>query len=156
MRGLGGKWDTLLMQFPGSLLFDPVKLDRFYGFVREEFEGRIAVEPRHTSWLEAASIELMKKYQLTKVRSDPERCFSEKSLDFGGFSYYRLHGSPVIYRSDYDGDLLSQLAQEFSETAPGWCIFDNTTFGYAAQNALTLKEMLETQDESKLRDLSLS
>ncbi len=58
-----------------------------------------------------------------------------------GLSYYRLHGSPEMYSSDYSAAYLERLAQALRATAraaPIWCIFDNTALGAATANALDL------------------
>ena len=60
-----------------------------------------------------------------------------------GLAYYRWHGSPKIYYSDYGEDALAALGRRLHESrAQGetWCIFDNTALGAAFGNALSLKE----------------
>ncbi len=58
-----------------------------------------------------------------------------------GLVYYRLHGSPVIYRSSYEDARLEAYADALrGEAAPAWCIFDNTASSAAAANALALME----------------
>jgi uncharacterized protein YecE (DUF72 family) len=56
-------------------------------------------------------------------------------------SYFRLHGSPQMYRSPYDASYLSGLARRLHADGASkvWCIFDNTASGAAAANALTLR-----------------
>ena len=64
-----------------------------------------------------------------------------------GLVYYRLHGSPRMYYSDYSPAYLDALAASISAArgrgAPAWCIFDNTAAGAATPNALDLLERLE-------------
>jgi uncharacterized protein YecE (DUF72 family) len=60
-------------------------------------------------------------------------------------AYYRLHGSPRIYWSEYEPARLAAIAEQLREaTAAGerWCIFDNTTLGAATGNALALARLL--------------
>ena len=61
--------------------------------------------------------------------------------------YYRLHGSPRIYWSDYEPTRLAEVAERLrGATVAGgerWCIFDNTTLGAATGNALALVRLLE-------------
>jgi uncharacterized protein YecE (DUF72 family) len=50
-----------------------------------------------------------------------------------------------MYYSAYDPSYLTSLAARLgavSAHAPAWCIFDNTTLGAAAENALDLTETL--------------
>jgi len=61
--------------------------------------------------------------------------------------YYRLHGSPRVYWSDYPPDYLEQLSGELIAASEGaadvWCVFDNTAQGFATANAVALKEAIE-------------
>ena len=48
-----------------------------------------------------------------------------------------------MYYSAYDEAYLETLARTLAASkAPAWCVFDNTTSGAAAANALTLRERL--------------
>ena len=57
-----------------------------------------------------------------------------------GLRYFRLHGSPVPYRSRYDAPFLDALAGRLR--LGDWCIFDNTASGAALPNAVQLLERL--------------
>lgn len=137
---LGPKWKVLLLQFPGKMEFHYDKMSRFYELVRKNFDGYVVVEPRNETWISKESRLLLKEFQVSKVIADPERCPSKlKSLiTAGGIAYYRLHGSPVIYRSSYSQTYLKKLKQELQGHKRAWCVFDNTTFGAATENALFL------------------
>ncbi|MBY0314836.1 MAG: hypothetical protein K2Q26_04920, partial [Bdellovibrionales bacterium] len=53
-----------------------------------------------------------------------------------------LHGTPEIYKSRYNNSYLSQIATQL-DAPSSWCIFDNTTFGFAMENALELQQMMK-------------
>jgi uncharacterized protein YecE (DUF72 family) len=60
-------------------------------------------------------------------------------------TYYRLHGQPRMYYSEYSDEYLAGLAARLraqSAHAQAWCIFDNTALGHAWSNALELKAKL--------------
>ena len=62
-----------------------------------------------------------------------------------GLRYWRLHGSPVIYRSAYGPAVLDALAARFLAEAverPVWCVFDNTADFHAVDDALALTARL--------------
>lgn len=64
----------------------------------------------------------------------------------GDVTYFRWHGSPVVYRSSYSLDALVDLAsQAQSAEVDCWCIFDNTALGRALANALDLHALAATQ-----------
>lgn len=134
------KWRVLLIQFPKSVNFQAHQMDKFYQVIRRNFKGAIALEARNMTWMSEESKKLMKDYNVSKVIADPEICpdFIESEI-----SYYRLHGSPEIYKSDYPETYLEELYKEFmllqkEQSKEIWCIFDNTTFGYATNNAVTI------------------
>ena len=60
--------------------------------------------------------------------------------------YYRLHGSPRIYWSDYEPERIAAHAERLraadATDVERWCIFDNTTLGAATGNALALARLL--------------
>lgn len=140
MSHLGPKWTVLLLQFPGKLEFNQKKMSKFYEVIRKNFSGAVVVEPRNLTWLSQESKQLLKEYKISKVVADPERCphKTKDVLKFGGISYFRLHGSPEIYKSSYSKNFLKDLAKDLNSYKNCWCIFDNTTYGKATGNALTL------------------
>lgn len=137
---LGEKFGVLLVQLPPSLLFEHQKVENFIGFLREVCPAEIAWEPRHPSWTQPEALALLEKYEITKVIADPEPCPTRFLHSDDRLRYYRLHGRPVIYRSRYQMPFLRRLGRAIQD-APSrtvWCIFDNTTFGYALKNAIEL------------------
>jgi uncharacterized protein YecE (DUF72 family) len=59
-----------------------------------------------------------------------------------GLRYWRLHGSPVMYRSSY-ADRIQTYATLVREAAGDcWCIFDNTASNAATGDALALRAAL--------------
>jgi uncharacterized protein YecE (DUF72 family) len=139
---LGDKLGVILLQFPGSLEFHPKKMERFFKLLRKSYHGPLALEARNCTWIGNAGKNLMYNYGVSKVIADPERCPGgpKKLLTSGGLAYYRLHGSPVIYRSSYQKKFLTDLKREISSYKKVWVIFDNTTFGEATKNALSMLE----------------
>jgi len=90
---------------------------------------------------------LLAAHRVGRVAADPPR--HPRALTPGGWPgicYWRLHGSPRMYRSAYDQAALVALARAL-RAAPGeaWCMFDNTASGAAAADALRLADMLTEQ-----------
>jgi len=146
ISGLGDKWRVLLLQFPSSQKFYADRMEKFYKTIRSTFDGMVAMEARNLTWAEKESVQLMKEYDILKVIADPEKCPGQK---VGRERYYRLHGSPEIYRSAYSESVLENLYEEIKKNPNEvWCIFDNTTFGYATTNALELKNKGDQYERS--------
>ena len=139
ISALGDKWGALLLQFPKKIEFDFIKMKFFYQVIRKVFSGPIAIEARNLSWMSSSSLELLNLFNISKVTADPEKCpFDHDSQ----IKYYRLHGSPETYRSNYDEEYLNNLYEEMRNAETDiWCIFDNTIFGHATKNAVMIKDM---------------
>jgi len=64
-------------------------------------------------------------------------------------AYFRWHGSPHKYYSDYDATRLaalqSQLADAAVHASDVWVIFDNTVLGHALSNAMSIQDGLKTR-----------
>lgn len=141
---LGEKLGVILLQFPGSMDFHAKRMERFLRIIRKSWEGPLVIEARNCSWVSSEAKELMYEFGVSKVIADPERCPGgpKKLHTAGGLAYFRLHGSPVIYRSSYTRKFLKDLRSNLSSYQNSWVIFDNTTMGAATGNALSLMKGL--------------
>ena len=138
VSGLQSKLGPILIQLPPSLNFNPEITNRFFSVLRDKFSGKVALEPRHISWAHLDALTLLQAYKIEWVSADPVRVATEFD-PLQDFSYFRLHGSPIIYSSSYDAIFLDQLAKRINNSS--WVIFDNTQFGAGIQNALDLKQL---------------
>lgn len=145
VAALGEKLGPLLVQLPPSLAFDDAVAERFFGQLRDVWPGAIVCEPRHATWFGDEAERLLRTFHLGRVAADPAR-HPRAGAPGGwpGVAYWRLHGSPRMYYSAYDDAALRALAAELraSPANETWCVFDNTTSGAAAANALDLKARL--------------
>lgn len=152
--GLGEKLAVLLVQLPPKLVYRPEVAESFFHELTAATSARVVCEPRHPSWFDAAPDTLLARLKVARVAADPARV-APAALPGGwrGFSYWRLHGSPEIYRTPYGVERLDHyatlLAHETSAIEPPWCIFDNTASLAALGDALLLDERLA---ESAVRD----
>ncbi len=144
---LGDRLGCLLIQLPPSLVFQPGVAEAFLDAFRQRWEGSAVLEPRHPTWLTPEAEHLLQARQIGRVAADPAP--APGAGDPGGWPdilYFRLHGSPRIYYSNYDEAYLDALAARLETAAragvPVWCIFDNTAEGAATANALSLLERL--------------
>lgn len=141
---LEDKLGPLLIQLPPSLAFDEPAAAAFFTDLRAAFAGLAACEPRHASWFDPEADALLAAHLIARVAADPARHpLAAEPGGWRGLGYWRLHGSPAMYRSSYDEPQLRELASHLARhTAETWCIFDNTTTGAAAANALDLQALL--------------
>jgi len=158
--GLGSARGPLLIQLPPSLAFQGRTVARFLTGLRRRYAGELVCEPRHPTWFTAGATQLLTEFQIARVAADPARV-PEAGVPgaWDGLRYYRLHGSPIIYRSSYDDSYLAALARSIDDDpAPLWCIFDNTMLQAAQRNALQLLTLVRPatppEDRSTARDQS--
>jgi uncharacterized protein YecE (DUF72 family) len=144
---LGPKLAVLLVQLPPSLPFASGLADAFFGHLRAMSSAQVACEPRHPSWFEPACDCLLRASGVARVAADP--ALSPEAAEPGGWrglDYWRLHGSPAIYRSPYGEDRVGEYARRIVEgrrkDATNWCVFDNTASGAATLDALLLTKQL--------------
>jgi len=145
--GLGGKLALLLLQLPPKLGFDSALAEDFLGDLASRTTTRIACEPRNPSWFEPAADELLARLGVSRVAADP--AVVPPAAEPGGWrglDYWRLHGSPVIYRSAYGADRLEAYAEAVAAALVKgrevWCMFDNTASSAATADALALRKRL--------------
>jgi uncharacterized protein YecE (DUF72 family) len=142
VSGLGAKLAVILVQLPPKLAFEPEVALPFLAALRSATPARIVCEPRHLSWFEDAPEQHLAEHQIARVAADPAPvpAAAHPGGDTG-FHYWRLHGSPQIYRSSYDAERLEHYAALMKRAAGGaWCIFDNTASSAATGNALALSD----------------
>jgi uncharacterized protein YecE (DUF72 family) len=140
---VGGKLAVVLVQLPPKLAFDARIADSFFEALRERCPAQVACEPRHASWFGDDAEALLVRHEVCRVAADPAICdAAAKPGGWRGFSYWRLHGSPRMYRSSY-ADRIAGYAEALraeAATRETWCIFDNTASSAAAGDALALMD----------------
>ena len=141
--GLGAKRGPLLIQLPPSLAFEVERVAAFLETWRAHTDAPTVLEPRHASWFEVEPDALLAAHNVARVAADPAVVpIAAEPGGWRGLSYHRLHGSPVMYASAYEPEVLDALAARLNGGAEAWCVFDNTRFGAATWDALALAKSL--------------
>lgn len=141
------KLEVLLVQLPPKLQFTAEIARRFFSELKSRSTALVACEPRHPSWFLSEAEALLEQHEVARVAADPAICpTASRPGGWSGLRYWRLHGSPVIYRSS-DGDRVSSYAEQLFKYAEAdgqsWCIFDNTASSAAISDALALSNAVE-------------
>ena len=151
VSGLDDKLAVLLIQLPPKLGFDPAIAAPFLADLKSRTSASLACEPRHLSWFGEEADALLDRLGIARVAADPALCdAAARPGGWRGLSYWRLHGSPAIYRSSYADRIESYAALLLAETRAGretWCLFDNTASAAAASDALQLADAIGTRSE---------
>jgi uncharacterized protein YecE (DUF72 family) len=148
--GLGDKLGPVLVQLPPKLCFDEGVAQEFFTTLRELHKGQVVSEPRHPSWFTSPVDRLLRGFEIARAAADPPKGSALAATPGGwsGLSYWRLHGSPRTYCSEYDEQWLQAFRERLrqfelgSEAREAWVIFDNTAMGHATANAIRLNDML--------------
>jgi uncharacterized protein YecE (DUF72 family) len=145
--GLGDKLACLLLQLPRSRPLEARVAANFLAQLRKRYAGGLAIEPRHPSWFGTQANALLEEHGVARVAADP--ALSEEAARPGGdetIRYWRWHGSPRMYYSDYPDAALRALATQVRARAPRGtrrlAVFDNTAHAFATANAARLQELL--------------
>ncbi len=135
--GLGPKLGVILVQLPPSLTYNAHDAEALFVALHRRRAAAIACEPRHASWFTPQAEAALTALRVARVAADPPRGPGDGTPGgWPGLRYWRLHGSPKLYYSDYGADALHALAHRLQDG--DWCIFDNTAAFAALGNALAL------------------
>lgn len=144
---LGERTGPLVVQLPPSLALNVPVAEAFFDRFRARWRGGIVCEPRHSTWFGDEGQKLLETFHVGRVAADP--VIAPGAGEPGGFPgsvYYRLHGSPRTYYSAYGPERVADYAERLRVAAmtgaDTWCIFDNTTLGAAATDALEARRLL--------------
>jgi uncharacterized protein YecE (DUF72 family) len=143
VTGLGDKFAVLLLQLPPKFAIDKRVTNRFFRELRRRIDVPVACEPRHASWFTPDVHDWLAEHRVARVAADPAPVADAgETAGWDGLAYYRWHGSPRVYYSEYDAAALAALGGRLEgqrqRGIPVWCIFDNTASGAALGNALAL------------------
>ena len=148
---LGDKLGPVLFQLPPGL---KVRLDRLEQILQSRPKDlRYCFEFRHTSWFCKEVYDLLRRYNTALCIADSPKfpLVIQRTADF---SYFRLHGSPILYRSRYSSGELKAWAERIEryldEGADVYVYFDNTDEGHATTNALELASLLSQRVELRI------
>lgn len=143
---LGDRLGGFLLQLPPTLALDEATAAAFFRAFRQRSDAPLACEPRHPSWFTPSAEALLAKHRVSRVAADPPRAVVGAAPGGDdGWRYWRWHGAPEVYYSDYPEARLQALAAEIARIGAGretWVIFDNTAQGHAIANAGRLQELL--------------
>ena len=144
--GLGKKFSVILVQTPPSLRCLADEAEAFFKLLRDKTDLAVAFEPRHASWFAPEVDAMLEDCRIARVAADPAPVEGAgQPAGWSGLAYFRLHGTPRIYWSDYPEERLREIRRQLDEAnnagAQVWCIFDNTAESHALANAATVAAM---------------
>ena len=140
---LGDKLGPILFQLPPNWNLNRQRLRAFLEVLPTDF--KYAFEFRDPSWFHHEVYDALGEHEASFCIYDFDRRVSPKKIT-AEFVYIRLHGTSGPYEGRYESKVLEEWAGDCSvwarEGKEIYCYFDNDEAGYAAQDALKLKQIV--------------
>jgi len=139
-NGLKDKLGPVLFQFPPRFLYTPENLQKILDSLDTSFIN--VVEFRHSSWwCEEVYTQLAQKNIIFCGVSHPS--LPKDVIVNNTTVYYRLHGTPKLFLSEYDEETLEVIANKIfdhNKVKNVYCYFNNTMTVSAIKNAQWLQQ----------------
>ena len=144
-KSLGKKLGPVLFQLPPNWNFDEQRLREFLEIIPEEI--KTVFEFRDKSWINETTFSILQEKNIAFCIYDLAGYQSPIEMT-ADFMYVRLHGpSDQKYKGKYGRETLSTWVDRMNawkeKGLETYIYFDNDEQGFAPQNALELKEILE-------------
>ncbi|ALR30216.1 histidine kinase [Chryseobacterium sp. IHB B 17019] len=137
------KVSGFLYQFPPSFKNSQENIDLI--LTNLDFNFLNVIEFRHESWWRNEIFKILKEHNIVfSGVTFPGNLSEDVIVNHPEILYYRLHGKPILYKSEYSEEFLHNLAEKIKANQKKTFIFFNNTWGDAAiKNSLYLKKILE-------------
>lgn len=141
-EGLKEKLGPVLFQFPAKIIYSGEFLQRIVQNLDSSFVN--VVEVRAENWWNQSVINELSAHNISfsgvSINNLPDEILANTNV-----VYYRFHGIPKLYFSQYNEQKISDFSNELKEKAAGktaYIFFNNTATMAAINNARELKEYL--------------
>ena len=138
-EGLREKLGPVLFQFPSNYRYSDEKLQHIVATLDKSFMN--VVEFRHISWWNREVYDAFKKNSIIFCGVNYPG-LPDDIIVTTDTLYYRFHGKPKLYHSQYDHSTLATIADHMlhqSDVETAYCFFNNTAAVGAAFNAVWLE-----------------
>jgi uncharacterized protein YecE (DUF72 family) len=143
---LGKKLGPILFQLPPSWKCNTERLEEFLSVLPKKH--RYTFEFREQSWICDANLELLRRHNAAFCIYEIAGYHSPIEVT-ADWAYVRLHGPGGKYQGSYSDEKLREWAKQIARWSRRLraihIYFDNDQAGYAAQNALRLKQFVREE-----------
>ncbi|RYD79016.1 MAG: DUF72 domain-containing protein, partial [Sphingobacteriales bacterium] len=129
---LKDKLGCVLFQFPPKFEFTEERLNLLMANLKPSF--RNVIEFRNVSWLSDEIFDKLGLMNITVSGMSFPSNLPDSIVDNTKTIYYRFHGKPVLYKSEYDLETIQNFAKEIPEDVREVYIYFNNTWGVGALN----------------------
>lgn len=135
------KLGPLLVQLPPRMDFNREALVALRQLIPPP--RKLSLEARNKGWITADAFDTLKALQIAWCISDTAGRYPYAEEITADFTYIRLHGSQVLYRSSYTEEELYRWAENIATWGKdAFVYFDNDYLGHAPCNAARLKALM--------------
>ena len=141
------KLGPFLFQFPSNFKATEENVKKLEDFLKIIKKNKLsyAFEFRHKTWSSKKIYSLLKKYKVSWVIADSPN-YPKAELVTSDFVYIPLHGSKVIFSSNYTKKELNELAKKIKkwlkQDLDVYVYFNNDALGFAVKDAKILNRLL--------------
>ena len=141
-EGLQDKLGCVLFQLPASVKYSDEMLTRIVTNLDPSFDN--AVEFRDSSWWNKKVFNALKKHAITFCGiSHPK--LDDDVIKNNSILYYRFHGVPVLYKSEYKKEFIEEITAEIKiegRFKEAYIYFNNTWGTGALANARQMQGLI--------------
>ena len=141
-EGLKEKLGTVLLQFPAKIAYSENVLQRIIQNLNISFNN--VVEFREVSWWNQHVLTTLSAYNISfsgiSIKNLPDEIITNAEI-----IYYRFHGIPKLYFSQYSKEVIKKFSDELFQKANNktiYIFFNNTATLAAINNAKELENFL--------------
>lgn len=124
-EGLQEKLASVLFQLPPSFSYTPERLDLICSQLDNMWHN--VLEFRHPSWWRQEIFDRLQQQQLIFCGQSYPGDLPETAIINNDLVYYRFHGKPVLYKSEYSLEVLKHTLEEIDNKADRAFIYFNNT-----------------------------
>lgn len=140
--GLEEKLGAVLFQLPARIVYSDELLQRIIDNLNPSFNN--VIEFRDESWWMKKVFDTLKKHKISFCGiSHPK--LPDKVIKNNNIIYYRFHGVPVLYKSEYEKDFIERIVNEvksFNNVTDAYIYFNNTWGTGALNNSKQIKDYI--------------
>jgi len=140
-EGLKHKLGCVLFQFPPKFDYSEHRLNLLLNNLKPEFNN--ILEFRNTSWLQISILEKFGAKGITVCGQSYPAALPDEVIVNTETVYYRFHGKPVLYKSEYDIETIKHFAAQIPKVAKVVFVYFNNTWGVGAlHNSKQLQKLV--------------
>ncbi len=141
-EGLGQKLGCVLTQLPPQFSYSEEKLERVLKQLDASFNN--VIEFRHESWWRKDVQSILKKNNVSFCGVSFPKIPYDDAVINTDISYYRFHGVPKLFYSEYDEPFLEKIFAQVNQdqqVETAYIYFNNTASLAALRNARYFKQL---------------